>query len=49
MELTRDDEINTFYVIISDSEDASARFDQKEAARQLKGWLEQEILMQSPY
>ena len=36
MELTRDDEINILYAIIRDSEDASARFDQKEAVRQIK-------------
>jgi len=36
MELTRDDEINILYAIIRDSEDASARFDQQEAVRQIK-------------
>ena len=36
MELTRGDEINIIYAIIRDSQDASARFDQKEAVRQIK-------------
>ena len=49
MEEIRDEGIKILYAIIRENEDAEARYDQKEAIRQIKQLAFQEILMPSQH